>query len=318
MKTIVISSLLLVSATGCQTPAQKFNPPAEPTSAHPADNGSLGETKRQTGGVNSVKMKSAQDVKSTAIGAYDAHFVQAVTMRWNQLWVNRMPDASGKVLLEFRLHPDGRITDMKMVQNEVTEFMENICERAILDASPYERWPREMRMEVAADYRDVQCTFYYSILGDQQDEAVSKPSTPAPSTSTSTFGSAPSPTGFRSLSWGDSPTAMLKKTASNPDGSAMYVSSDGTNPGQLFDIPVKEEAFMFSHGRFYGGMAWLDGRDNFEKMKAELVRRYGQPSFVDPRISLWKWKWQDRQIEVSLYYQERFSRTTVSFENNNY
>lgn len=95
----------------------------------------------------------------------------------------------------------------------------------------------------------------------------------------------------------------------------MYVPPDGTKLEPLFDIPVAEEAFMFSHGRFYSGSVWLDGSDNFEKMRAELTRRFGEPSFIAPRISLWKWKWQDGPIEASLSYQERFARTTVTFEN---
>ena len=80
----------------------------------------------------------------------------------------------------------------------------------------------------------------------------------------------------------------------------MYVPPDGTKPEPLFDVPVAEEAFTFSQGRFYSGSAWLDGKDNFDKMRAELTRRFGEPAFANPRISLWKWKWQDGPIEVSL------------------
>jgi len=126
-----------------------------------ARNGTLGEKTRQAGGVSNVKMTSSLDVKSTAIGDYDQGFVDAVKARWDQLWENRIPNSSGKVVLEFRLLPDGRITNMTNTQNEVTSFMENICEQAILDPSPYQPWPREMRLEIPADYRDIQFTFFY-------------------------------------------------------------------------------------------------------------------------------------------------------------
>ena len=76
---------------------------------------------------------------------------------------NRTANASGKVVLEFRLHPDGRITGMTNVQNEVSDFMENMCERAILDPEPFQPWPREMRLDIPADYRDIQFTFFYDL-----------------------------------------------------------------------------------------------------------------------------------------------------------
>lgn len=75
---------------------------------------------------------------------------------------------------------------------------------------------------------------------------------------------------------------------------------------------------MFSGNRFCGGNAWMDGKDNFDKMKAELTRRFGEPSFSNPRLLLWKWKWQEGPIVVSLNYQEQFARTTVSFYNEKY
>ncbi|HUD47468.1 MAG TPA: hypothetical protein VMR33_11590 [Candidatus Baltobacteraceae bacterium] len=128
-----------------------------------ARNGTLGEKALQAGGVNNVQMSSSLDVKSSAIGAYDQQFVEAVKARWDQLWENRTANASGKVVLEFRLHPDGRITGMTNVQNEVSDFMENMCERAILDPEPFQPWPREMRLDIPADYRDIQFTFFYDL-----------------------------------------------------------------------------------------------------------------------------------------------------------
>jgi hypothetical protein len=128
-----------------------------------ARSGTLGEKTRQAGGVSNLKITSALDVRSTAVGAYDEQFVGAVKARWDQLWDNRTPNASGKVILEFRLLPDGRITNMKMIQNEVTDLMGTICEQAIMDPAPYAPWPREMRLEIPADFRDVQFTFFYDL-----------------------------------------------------------------------------------------------------------------------------------------------------------
>jgi hypothetical protein len=142
----------------------------QPVHQHPrtlaeagARNGTLGEQMLQTGGVNRVGITSALDVKSTAVGAYDAQFVEAVKAEWDQLWENRTPNVAGKVVLQFRLLPDGRITNMTNTQNEVTDLMETFCEQAIRDPAPYQPWPREMRLEIPADYRDIQFTFFYGL-----------------------------------------------------------------------------------------------------------------------------------------------------------
>jgi len=52
---------------------------------------------------------------------------------------------------------------LKMVKNEVTDLMETMCEQAIKDPAPYQPWPREMRLEIPADYRDIQFTFFYEL-----------------------------------------------------------------------------------------------------------------------------------------------------------
>jgi len=126
-----------------------------------ARKGTLGAQARQNGGVNNLSMKSALDAKGSPIGAYDEQFVEAVKARWYQLLENRSANVPGKVVVEFRLHPDGRITDLKVTQNEVSELLAMICQQAILDPAPYLPWPKQMRLEIPADFRDVQFTFYY-------------------------------------------------------------------------------------------------------------------------------------------------------------
>jgi hypothetical protein len=69
-------------------------------------------------------------------------------------------DRSGKVVVQFRLNYDGRITDMKLVESSVGEVHALICQRAVLEPAPYERWPSDLRRMVG-NSRDVQFTFYY-------------------------------------------------------------------------------------------------------------------------------------------------------------
>jgi outer membrane biosynthesis protein TonB len=141
---------------------QPYQRPRTVAEALARKNGTLGEPMRQVGGVNNLAMKSALDVAGSPIGAYDEAFVAAVRARWWQLLENRHPPA-GKVVVEFRMHPDGRITNVKIDQNEVSELWGMICQQAILDPAPYLPWPKEMRLAIAADFRDVQFTFFYEL-----------------------------------------------------------------------------------------------------------------------------------------------------------
>lgn len=124
------------------------------------------------------------------------------------------------------------------------------------------------------------------------------------------------PEGFRNFRWGAPPTKELKKFSGPTfDGLTMYVPVVSSIP-PLYDLPVAEEAYSFSKGRFYSASSWLDGAGNFEKMKSTLTRKFGPPTFTNEQLRLWKWKWPGTKIEVHLSYQARFARTTVMFLNN--
>ncbi len=124
------------------------------------------------------------------------------------------------------------------------------------------------------------------------------------------------PTGFMDFKWGAPPSGKLKKTTTNPDGTTMYVPAAGNKLAPLFGLVVAEEAYVFSNNKFYSGSAWLDGNDNFDKMKSILTKKFGKPSFVNESMYLWKWGWPERKVEIDLSYQPKFARTTVTFNNN--
>ena len=126
------------------------------------------------------------------------------------------------------------------------------------------------------------------------------------------------PKGFRSLNWGATVPAGMKKIAGpTSDGTSLYIPRTiaGKILQPLFAVPVAEEAYSFTRGRFYSGSAWLDGRAMFERMKIELTKAYGQPTFSNPNLELYKWKWVDKRVEVHLSYQAKFQRTTVTYVN---
>lgn len=121
-----------------------------------------GEKTQQDQGVR-ARGHISLDVRVTEFSSYDAAFVAAVQQRWYDLLEShQFTQQAGKVVLEFRLHSDGRISDMKVDGNEVGEILGWLCQRAILDPSPYAKWPSDMLRSIGLNYRDVMFTFYYN------------------------------------------------------------------------------------------------------------------------------------------------------------
>jgi hypothetical protein len=148
------------SDTGAETQPQPIYERPRTIDEGKAKHGMLGEKSQQKGGINKLKMDSSLDAIKTSFGDYDREFIDAVQTRWYQLLENRSP-GTGKVVVEFRLHPDGRVTDLSMPQNEMSELFGLICMQAIREPAPYRPWPLEMRRDIPKEYRDVTFTFYY-------------------------------------------------------------------------------------------------------------------------------------------------------------
>jgi hypothetical protein len=124
----------------------------------------VGEKMKQEGGVSRFRLEPGFDAKATPFGQYDAEFIQAVQQRWYDLLDNMSFDGyrHGRVMLEFHLNYDGQITDMKVLDNNVGELLGLLCQKAVLDPAPFDKWPREMRLMVDKDYREIKFTFYYN------------------------------------------------------------------------------------------------------------------------------------------------------------
>jgi hypothetical protein len=123
-----------------------------------------GEKMKQEGGVPRVSMHASPNIRGTAFGAYDAAFIAAVQSRWFGLLEQRafVGNQTGKVVLDFRLHQDGRITDMHVQEAEVNETLSYICERAVQEPAPYQKFPSDLRRLLPNDYREVRFTFFYN------------------------------------------------------------------------------------------------------------------------------------------------------------
>ncbi len=120
-----------------------------------------GQKMRQDGGVQR-RGKISLDVVGSPFGAYDAYIIAAIQQRWYDLLDrSQFTQRSGRVVVEFKLNYDGRITDLAMKDNEVGELLALLCQRAIMDPSPFAKWPDDMRRMVGKNYREVLFTFYY-------------------------------------------------------------------------------------------------------------------------------------------------------------
>jgi outer membrane biosynthesis protein TonB len=135
---------------------------AEALARQPPDSRLAGQKMKQEGGVQRKLGISLFDAAATPFGAYDAYLIAAIQTRWYALLDERnyAAESRGKVVLNFVLHPDGRITDMTMSDNTSGEVLGYICEKAVLDPAPYQTWPNEMRRMIGEN-RPIQFTFYY-------------------------------------------------------------------------------------------------------------------------------------------------------------
>jgi outer membrane biosynthesis protein TonB len=123
-----------------------------------------GQKMRQDGGARKHSVGMSMDVKATPFGAYDQLFIEAVQSSWFRLLEERqfMPNDAGKVVVEFRLNYDGRITGLRVVDSEVNDHLAWTCQRAVLDIHPFMPFPSDMRRLVKNDYREIRFTFYYN------------------------------------------------------------------------------------------------------------------------------------------------------------
>jgi len=81
-----------------------------------------------------------------------------------------------------------------------------------------------------------------------------------------------------------------------------------------FELPVAEEGYLFEDGRMFGGELFIDGAGNFLKLKDALIRQFGNPDFANESIRLFKWKWQKPEVEIQIFFNDKFRRATVHIE----
>lgn len=123
-----------------------------------------GERSKQDGGVNRYSISPAVDAIGSPFGVYDNAMIIAIQQSWFSYLEDRSyaSDGVGKVVIQFRLMADGRVTEVKQLESTVDQLLSSLCQLAITKNSPYAKWPTEMRLMNDKDYRDLTFTFYYN------------------------------------------------------------------------------------------------------------------------------------------------------------
>ena len=129
----------------------------------PSESLILAKKMKEDGGVKRHgTILPAFDARGTTIGAYDWALIAAVQQCWyNILDETISPTRPGKVIVEFRLHSDGYVTDVRILETDVGEMQSLFCQRAIEKPAPFARWPEGMQKELGRNNRLLKFTFYY-------------------------------------------------------------------------------------------------------------------------------------------------------------
>lgn len=131
--------------------------------ARQAEGQIAGQKYRQEGGVKRRMDVSSVDAAATPFGNYDSGVFAAIQKRWYDLLDRSQfaADRRGKVVITFRLHSNGRVSNLKIQESDVGEVLTIICRMAIEDPAPYDPWPADMRRLIEKDYREIMITFHY-------------------------------------------------------------------------------------------------------------------------------------------------------------
>ena len=95
---------------------------------------------------------------------YDAAVLDKISGRWFEI-VDAMSatnrPVAGRVELEFRVRPDGHVSNLRVVGTNVNDVLIAPCKKAVLDSAPFASWSKEMRQACTNDFRVLRMPFYY-------------------------------------------------------------------------------------------------------------------------------------------------------------
>ena len=105
--------------------------------------------------------KTGNAATNTVFSPYDSKVIHAIQQHWYELLGDAAVE-SGKVVIEFRLHADGHVSNLQVIHSTAGEKFALICQKAVMESAPFASWSQDMRQAIASEYRDVRFTFYYN------------------------------------------------------------------------------------------------------------------------------------------------------------
>lgn len=104
----------------------------------------------------------ALDAKFSTYGDYAQRLLEAVQSSWWLLLsrTNAQDFSAGTVVIRFRLHPDGSVTDAEVLSSSVSTLAALACKDAVVLPAPYDAWRPEMAA-LLGDAEWVTLTFHY-------------------------------------------------------------------------------------------------------------------------------------------------------------
>jgi hypothetical protein len=108
-------------------------------------------------------VNAPMDVRNIPFRNYDVKFVQLIRKRWIAILEEQdfVRGLTGRVQVEFRLSPNGQVSNVQIIKNELNDLLAWLCQKAVLEGGPYGLWPTAMRLRVPEDFRIIRFTFYY-------------------------------------------------------------------------------------------------------------------------------------------------------------
>jgi outer membrane biosynthesis protein TonB len=122
-----------------------------------------GQKMKQDGGVRR-RGKISIDAQGSPMGAYDARLIASIQHRWFQLIDESGVRLTqhGKVVVTFRLHADGRVSEIKATESSLGTLSSYVCQAAVQDPAPFEEWPEAFLAKIGTDSRVVRFTFFFN------------------------------------------------------------------------------------------------------------------------------------------------------------
>ena len=101
------------------------------------------------------------DATFSQFGEYEQQFYAAVQAGWyEEINFHQPIDTSARVVVQFRIHADGTIDEVKVLDSTATKIATLICQTALTKRSPLRPWTKEM-VKVFGQERVMEVTFLY-------------------------------------------------------------------------------------------------------------------------------------------------------------